>query len=117
MISQTEQQIIPIHILPDVSRNKCKQTMTFGQLIEYDMRYIFLKMSYTKCSGKTSPRPFYKQSKLGISLKCEMLYSFFIECPRQGQPKYIKTKVLTFLKKLFKTAKRGLKILKLTLDL
>ena len=91
--------------------------MRFGQLIEYDMRYIFLKMSYTKCSGKTSPRPFYKQSKLGISLECEMLCSFFIECPSQGQPKYIKTKVLTFLKKLFKTAKRGLKILKLTIDL
>ena len=76
--------------------------MRFGQLIEYNMRYIFLKMSYAKCSGKASPRHFYKQSKLSISLECEMLHSFFIECPSQGQPKYVKTKVLTFLKNVLK---------------
>ena len=51
--------------------------MKLSQLIEYDMRNIFLEKSYTKCGKETSPRPFYKKSKLGISLdqQCEMLYS------------------------------------------
>ena len=34
--------------------------MKFGQLIEYDIRNIFLEKSYTKWSGKTIPRPFLK---------------------------------------------------------
>ena len=34
--------------------------MEFGQLIEYDMRNIFLNKSYTKCGGETIPRPFFK---------------------------------------------------------
>ena len=42
--------------------------MKFGQLIEYKMRNIFLKKSYTKCGGKASPRPFHKKQKLSISL-------------------------------------------------
>ena len=42
--------------------------MTFGQLIEYNMRNIFLKKSYTKCGGDTIPKPFSKKSKLSIPL-------------------------------------------------
>ena len=42
--------------------------MTFGQLIEYNMRNIFLEKSYTKCGGKASPISFYKKSKLSIPL-------------------------------------------------
>ena len=42
--------------------------MKFGQLIEYNMRNIFLEKSYTKCSGETSPRPFSEKLKLTISL-------------------------------------------------
>ena len=42
--------------------------MNLGQLIEYDMRNIFLNKSYTKCGGETIPRPFTKKSKLSISL-------------------------------------------------
>ena len=42
--------------------------MKFGQLVEYDMRNIFLERSYTKCAGETIPRPFSKKSKLSISL-------------------------------------------------
>ena len=30
--------------------------MEFGQLIEYNLRNIFLEKSYTKCGGETSPR-------------------------------------------------------------
>ena len=32
--------------------------MKFGQLMEYNMRNIFLEKSYTECGGETSPRPF-----------------------------------------------------------
>ena len=56
------------HILPNIWRSKDNQTMKFGQLIEYNMRNVFLEKSYKKCIGETSPRPFYKKSKLSISL-------------------------------------------------
>ena len=41
MTSQTGQQIIAIHILPNISGSKRNQAMKFGQLIEYNMRNIF----------------------------------------------------------------------------
>ena len=42
--------------------------MKFGQLIEYNMKNIFLQNSFTKCGGETSPRPFSEKLKLSISL-------------------------------------------------
>ena len=42
--------------------------MKFGQLIEYNMRKIFLNTSYTKYSGEAIPRPFLKKLKLSILL-------------------------------------------------
>ena len=42
--------------------------MKFGQLMEYNMRTIFLEKSFSKCDGETIPRPFSKKSKLNISL-------------------------------------------------
>ena len=48
-------------------RSICYQTIKFGQLIEYNMRNIFLEKSYTKCGGETIPKPFSKKSKLSIS--------------------------------------------------
>ena len=42
--------------------------MKFGQLIEYKIRNIFLKKTYTKCDRETFPRSFSKNSKLNISL-------------------------------------------------
>ena len=42
--------------------------MKSGQLIEYNMRNIFLEKSYTKCGRETIPRPFSKKSKLSVSL-------------------------------------------------
>ena len=49
-----------MHILPNISRSKGNQTMKFGQLIDYDMRIIFIEKSYIKCGGETSSRPFLK---------------------------------------------------------
>ena len=50
-------------MLPNLSRSKCNQTMKFGQLIEYDMRNIFLEKLYTKSGGETNPRLFSRNLK------------------------------------------------------
>ena len=42
--------------------------MTFGYLIEYKLRNIFIEKSFTKCGGETILRPFFKKSKLSVSL-------------------------------------------------
>ena len=51
--------------------------MKFGQLIEYNMRDIFLEKSYAKRGGETGP---FKKSKLSISLsqQSEASYSLFL---------------------------------------
>ena len=48
MTSSTEKQIITIHMLPNISRSKDNQSRKFGQLIEYNMRKVFLEKSKTK---------------------------------------------------------------------
>ena len=53
-------QTIAIQVLPNISRSKGDQRKRFGQLIEYNMRTIFLEKSYMKCGGETIPRPFSK---------------------------------------------------------
>ena len=49
---------VAINLLSNISRGKCNQLMKFCQLIDYNMRNIFLEKSYTKWGGETSPRPF-----------------------------------------------------------
>ena len=68
MMSQPSQLTIAIHILTNISRSKGNQTMKFDQLVEYNMKSIFLKKSYVKCGGESVPSPFSKKSKLSISL-------------------------------------------------
>ena len=48
--------------------SKGNQIMKFGQLIEYNMRNIFIEKSYIKCGGETIPRLFTKKSNLSIVL-------------------------------------------------
>ena len=55
-------------MLSNISKSKGIQTMEFGQLIEYNMRNIFLEKSYTKCDGETNSRPFSGKLKFNISL-------------------------------------------------
>ena len=43
MTSQPGLQTVAIHILPNTSQSKGKQTMKFGQLIDYNKRNIFLQ--------------------------------------------------------------------------
>ena len=56
--SQPEKQTITIHIFSNISRSKCNQTIKPSQLIEYNMKNIFVGKSNTKCGGETSPRSF-----------------------------------------------------------
>ena len=57
MTPQPGQQLTTMNILPNISTSKDNQAMKFGQLIEYNMRNIFLEKSYEKCGGEASPRP------------------------------------------------------------
>ena len=55
-------------MLRNISKSKGKETMKFGQLIEYIMTNIFFEKSYTKYGGETIPRLIYIKSKLSVSL-------------------------------------------------
>ena len=68
MMSQPRLQTITMHIKPNISKRLGNQTMKFDQLIEYNMRSIFLKKLSTKFCRETIPRPFSKKSKLSVSL-------------------------------------------------
>ena len=54
--------------------------MKLGNLIEYNMRSIFVEKSYTKYVGETIPRPLSKISKLTVSLdqQRKILNSLFL---------------------------------------
>ena len=54
--------------------------MKFGQLIEYNMRNIFVENSFSKCGGETISRLFSKKSKLNVSVDQQSIvsYSFFL---------------------------------------
>ena len=54
--------------MANISKSKGNQTIKFGQLIERNMRSMFLQKSYKKCGAGISPRPFSEKWKLGISL-------------------------------------------------
>ena len=47
MTSQPRKQTIAIQILPKISKSKDNQVIKFGQLIEYNIRNIFLT-NYTQ---------------------------------------------------------------------
>ena len=89
---------IVIHILPELARSKGNQTMEFGQLIEYNMRNIFLENLCTKCGEETSPRSFFKNIKIehiSGSTVSSFTQCVYIVYPSRGLPKHIETKVLT----------------------
>ena len=67
MTLHTGTQTITINMLSDISRSKNNHTIKFGQLIEYNVRNIFLEKQCTKCGGETSPHLFLKNQKLSIS--------------------------------------------------
>ena len=54
MMSQTGQNEVAIHILPNISRSKGNHAMKSGQLIELNMRNIFLGKSHAKRGAEAS---------------------------------------------------------------
>ena len=57
MTSQPGKQILAIHVLVNISKSKRNQTMKFGELIEFNMKNIFVEKTFTKCVENTSPTP------------------------------------------------------------
>ena len=57
---KTWKQIITIHILPNISRNKGNQTMKIDQLIKYNMWHILLKNHTQNVMEKLVPDTFLK---------------------------------------------------------
>ena len=68
MTSQPGWKALVIHLLPNILRTKGYQIIKFGQLVECEMRNIFLEKSDTKCGGETSPTPFSEKLKLSVAL-------------------------------------------------
>ena len=94
MTSQPGKKTNAMHRLPNISRSKPNKIMKFGYLIEYNMRNVFNKKSYSKCGGETILRTFSKKTELSISLdqQSKVLYCLFYCMPTWGLWKYIETK-------------------------
>ena len=60
MTSQTGQQIIEIHILPNISRSKGSQAVKYGQFKKYSIRNILLANHTQNVVKKLVPDPFIK---------------------------------------------------------
>ena len=60
MTSQPGSQTIAIYILINISRSKDNQTMKFGQLIEYNMKNVFLENHTKIVVEELFPDPFLK---------------------------------------------------------
>ena len=71
--------------------------MKFGQLVEYNMKKIFLEKSDTKVMEELVPDLLWKAKIEHISelIVWNQIQFAFIVCQNQGLPKYIETKVLT----------------------
>ena len=66
MTPQAGEKTIAIHVLPNICRSKGNQSLKFGQLIQFNMRNIFLEKPYSKYRGETIPRPFSTKIKIEL---------------------------------------------------
>ena len=66
MTSNTEKQVIIMHILASISRSKDNQAIKFSHLIAYKVRNIVFQKSCRKFDRKTSPRPSFKKKNLHV---------------------------------------------------
>ena len=62
-----------MHILPNVSRSKSNQTTKFGQLVEYNMRNIFVENHTQNVLEKLFPDPYVKYQNWKVRVP---LYSY-----------------------------------------
>ena len=61
MTPKSWKQTLAINILPNISRSKANKTMEFGQLIEHNMRNIFLENITQNMVKKLFSDPFMKK--------------------------------------------------------
>ena len=93
--------------------------MKFDQLIECNMKNIFLEISCITCGGETSHRPFCEKLKLSISLdqQFKVLYSLLFLYDKlrsiETYRNYAADHLLSLHIKLFQKIKRGLKLVSL----
>ena len=78
MICNLVNKQFAIPILTNISTSKGNQAMKFGQLIEFNLRNIFLEKLYTKCDGeKLFPR---LSRKLKLSISLDHYSKIFLFC-------------------------------------
>ena len=58
--------------------------MKSGQLLEYNMRNIFLEILYIKCGGETIPRLFFKIESISGSIVQSFIQFDFIVYQAEG---------------------------------
>ena len=77
---EPDKKTIATDLFPNMSRSKGNQAVKFDQLIEYNIRNIFVEKLYTKYGGETISCSLSKKSKLSISLNqlCKLLNSLFL---------------------------------------
>ena len=111
MTLQSGKQTFAIHILPCISRSKDNQTVKYGQLIEYNMKRIFLENQTQNIVEKLVPNPFLKNQNWAYlwinSLKFYRVNLYWV--PSWGLSKYYETKLQTtyfyFFESFFKKQK------------
>ena len=63
MTSQPGYEAVTIHTFSNIRRSKSNQTRKYGQLIEYNMKNIFVEKSCSKCGGETISTPFFVKNQ------------------------------------------------------
>ena len=66
MAAQTGEQIIAIHVLPNIPKSKGSPAMNFGQLTKFNMRKIFFKTHAENEAGRLVPGLFFFFFKKGF---------------------------------------------------
>ena len=77
MTPQPGSKTITIHILPNISRSKGKETLKVGQLIEHKKRNIFLLLSYENEAVRLIPELFFFFKKALYEVKTSGLQRNF----------------------------------------
>ena len=102
--------------MTNISRSKGNQAIKFGRLLEYSIWNNFLVKLYTKCAGKTIPRPLSKnQNWAYLWIKSVKFYTVCFNCMSGwGLSKCIESKLRStcfyHIQIIFKKIKRGLEL-------
>ena len=106
--------------MPNISRNKGNLTMKFGQLIEYNMRNIFLKKILYKMWWRNYSQTLFSKFEIELisgSIVQNFIKSVFIVCQVGGHLDIIETKLQTscfhLIYSFFMKQERGLGLVSL----